>query len=130
MCQGGVANALGQYLEAARLAQEVLSVSQEVDYPDLTARSFQVLGDATCGLGDLQKARHCSLQALETAMTVQAVRLALLTLVGIARPVLTSRWLRPEKCHLLVGPGKSGHRFAVHSAERCLPRFDKMALLW
>jgi predicted ATPase len=88
--QGELANVLGHYAEAARLAQEALSVSQRLAYPDLTARSLQVLGDATCELGDLRKARECFLQALETAATVEAAPLALLTLVGIARLLLAA----------------------------------------
>ncbi len=85
LCQGELANVLGQYAEAARMAQEALSVSKKLDYPDALARSFEVLGDATYGLGDFRKAREYYLRALETALTVWAAPLALLTLVGMAR---------------------------------------------
>jgi predicted ATPase/DNA-binding SARP family transcriptional activator len=101
LCQGELANVVGQCAEAARLAQEALSVSQELAYPDLMARSFQVLGDATYGQGDLPKASKCFLQALETAMAVEAAPLALLTLVGTAR-LLAAKGERERAAELLA----------------------------
>jgi predicted ATPase/DNA-binding SARP family transcriptional activator len=99
--QGELANVLRHYAEAARLAQEALSVSQKLDFPDRVARSFQVLGDAAHGLGDLPRARHCFLQALDTAVTVRLAPLALHTLVGTAR-LLAAEGEREEASELLA----------------------------
>jgi predicted ATPase/DNA-binding SARP family transcriptional activator len=99
--QGELANVLVQYAEAARMAQAGLSVSKEFDYPDAMARSFQILGDAAYGLGDLRKARECFLQALETAVTVRAAPVAVLTLVGTAR-LLAAEGEQEEAAELLA----------------------------
>jgi tetratricopeptide (TPR) repeat protein len=82
---GELANVLEQYEEAAQLAQEALTVSKKLDSPGLVVRSLQVLGDATHGLGDLQRAREYFFQALQMAGMVQTVPRTLLTLVGTAR---------------------------------------------
>jgi predicted ATPase len=99
--RGEVANLLEEYTEAIRLAQKGLALFKRIDYRRGIAHSIRVLGDAACGLGDLQGAKRHFCQALEAAMTLQVMPFTLHTLIGIAT-LLAAEGDREQALELLV----------------------------
>jgi hypothetical protein len=79
-----LATVLGEYTEAAGLAQESLAMDKRLSRPIEIAWASRVLGNVAREQNDLEGARRYLRQALETGMSAQATAPALLTVVGIA----------------------------------------------
>jgi uncharacterized membrane-anchored protein len=81
---GEIASVLGEYAEAAQLAQKGLVLAEKCRDPTQVPVCLRVLGLAACGLGDVQGAKRYFRQALETAMMVRAIPWVLSVFDGIA----------------------------------------------
>jgi tetratricopeptide (TPR) repeat protein len=75
---------LDEYAEAIQVAQESLVPAQELDNLLGMSRSFRVLGEAACGLGDFTGAREHFRKCLEAVATIRALYYLLLALVKTA----------------------------------------------
>ena len=70
MCLGDCALAayeLGDYVEAIRLAREGVTVAEELKQSDLLSYNLNVLGAATCRIGDLAESRRHLFRSLQIA---------------------------------------------------------------
>jgi len=86
---GELANAMGQYEQAAQFARESLSLSQELHGYD-RAWSLRVLGEATCGMGDLQQARkYIGMAMNQNLVSDRSKGSFLLLLVSISRVLMS-----------------------------------------
>jgi predicted ATPase len=81
---GEVLDVSGDYRQALQRAQEGLALHQKIGYRWGMAWCYRVLGNAACGLRELEAARKYFCQALQATQEVGAMGVALLTLVGIA----------------------------------------------
>jgi tetratricopeptide (TPR) repeat protein len=98
---GEMADVLGEYAEAIQFAQESLELSQQHDDRPGMLRSFRVLGEAACGLGDLPGARKHFRHALEAVATIRTLYYLLLALVKIAA-LLAAEGKRERALELLA----------------------------
>jgi predicted ATPase/DNA-binding SARP family transcriptional activator/Tfp pilus assembly protein PilF len=81
---GIVAGELGQYAEAKQLHQESCTISERIGYRLGAGLALNDLGHVARALGEDEASRGYFVQALRTALAIQATPLALDVLVGIA----------------------------------------------
>lgn len=87
MCLGDSALAayeLGDYAEAKRLAGEGVTGAEELRQSDLLSYNLNVLGAATCSLGELAASRRCLFRSLQIAYELRMPDKAALMLYFLA----------------------------------------------
>ena len=82
---GAILCEIGDYIEARELVQESLEIRQKIGDRRGTAFSLNDLGNVALALDKTERARDYYLRALQTALDIKAVPLALYVLSGIAR---------------------------------------------
>jgi tetratricopeptide (TPR) repeat protein len=85
---GIVAYERGEHAEAKQLHQESLVTLKEIGYRLGVGLVLKDLGNVACALGEYQESKAYFQEALKLALDIQAIPLALTSLVGIAAPLI------------------------------------------